>query len=58
MRIRLDIGKVIILLYESYKDAVKNPMVNKPISYALYEVWKYADNIERPREKVREQKNV
>ena len=55
MRVRCDIGKTIVLVYENYKSALENPIVRKPISYALYHTWKYVDSIEK--EQIKEQKN-
>lgn len=49
MRTRCDIGKVIVCLYENYKKAEKSKIVKKPVSYALYETWKYVDSIEEER---------
>jgi len=49
MRVRCDIGKVIVLVYENYKKALENPIVRKPISYALFYTWKYVDGIEKER---------
>lgn len=47
---KIDIGKVVVLLYENYKTAVENKSVHKPISYALYSTWKYVDSIEKKRD--------
>jgi hypothetical protein len=33
---------------ETYEKAKKNEFVNKPISYALYQTWKWADTYEKP----------
>ena len=49
MRIRVDIGKAIVCLYENYKKAVEDSSVMKPVSYALYQTWKYVDRIEKER---------
>lgn len=51
MRVRVDIWKVIVLLYENYKKALDQDFVMKPISYALYHTWKYVDKVEKSRMK-------
>lgn len=50
-RVRLDIGKVLVLVYEEYKKALNINFVRKPMSYALYQVWKYCDALEKARER-------
>lgn len=35
---------------ELYEEAVKNPMVKKPISYALYFTWRWTDEREKSRD--------
>ena len=45
----MTIEKAIHLLLEEYKKAKKNDYILKPISFALYNVWKYFDSREKSR---------
>ena len=45
-------GKVIDMFMEKLKYAYD--YTNKPVSWALYETWKWADRIETPRKKDKE----
>lgn len=36
---------------ENYEKAKNKEFVNKPISYALYQTWRWADTYERPRKR-------
>ena len=42
--------KVIRIFLKKYYLALDNPIVKKPVSYALYHTWKYFDEREKPRE--------
>ena len=45
----MTIEKAIHVLFENY-DAVKdNPYIKKPMAYALYNTWQYADRTEKER---------
>lgn len=37
---------------EYYNRAVKNKVIDKPISWSLYQTWKWSDEKEKPRIKV------
>lgn len=39
---------------EEYIKAEKNPIVRKPVSYALYQTWKHFDGIEKERKETNE----
>lgn len=41
--------KAIQMLTEEYRKAQANVYVTKPLSYALYQVWKYFDKNEKSR---------
>lgn len=41
--------KAIQMLAEEYRKAQASVYVAKPLSYALYQVWKYFDTHEKPR---------
>lgn len=41
------IGDAMVMLYEEYKAAKNMHHVRKPVSYALYQTWKYFDRIEK-----------
>ena len=38
-------------LNENYQKALKWDFVQKPVSWALYQTWKWADENEKPRKK-------
>lgn len=46
----MTIGRAIDYLISEYFDAVCKNHVRKPVSYALYQTWKWADAKEKPRE--------
>lgn len=37
-------------IIQEHLKALRQPFVKKPISYALYQVWKKYDEIEKPRD--------
>lgn len=41
--------KAIKMLAEEYRKAQTMTFVNKPMAYALYQVWKWFDENEKPR---------
>ena len=41
--------KAIKMLAEEYRKAQTMAFVHKPMAYALYQVWKYFDEHEKPR---------
>ena len=41
--------KAIQMLTEEYRKAQANVYVGKPLSYALYQVWRYFDKYEKSR---------
>lgn len=41
-------------LAKEYEHALVNPLVRKPLSFALYRTWKWCDTYEKPKEKERE----
>ena len=46
---RMTIDKTIKKFFEYYNRAINNKEINKPISWALYRTWKWADIEETPR---------
>ena len=44
----MTLAKAILMLEREYERAKKLPYIDKPLAYALYKVWKEADN-ERPK---------
>lgn len=46
----MSIGKMIDKFLVEYNKAFKDEMVSKPVAYALYKTWKWADKMEKPRE--------
>lgn len=44
-------GTVIDKFMEFAKEGYNNKWVNKPLSWALYETWKWADEREKPRKR-------
>lgn len=46
----ITLGKVLDILFEQYKHALDNETIGKPISWALYQTWKYTDQYEKWRE--------
>ena len=47
----MTIGRAIDYLIGEYFDAIQEERIRKPISYALYQAWKWADAKEKPRKK-------
>ena len=45
----MTIGKVVDYFIREYNMAMDNNYVEKPISYALYQTWKWLDEKEKPR---------
>lgn len=45
----MTIGKVVDHFIIEYNSAMNNPYVRRPISYALYQTWKWSEKIEKPR---------
>lgn len=50
----ITMGKVVKMLYEEYEKAVKNRIVEKPISWTLYHVWIEVNEIEENRFEMKE----
>ena len=46
----MTINKVISKFYEYYAKALSSDYVIKPISWALYQTWKWADSKEKSKE--------
>ena len=46
------IGEALLAVINEYEIAKESEYVQKPISYALYHVWKQWDEKEKPRKKV------
>lgn len=44
---RRTLEKAIFMLQETFKKAVKNPTVRKPVAYSLYKIWRYMDTHEK-----------
>lgn len=44
------VKQVVTLLERNYSLALRNPIVEKPISWALYQTWKEFDRKEKARE--------
>ena len=42
---------------EYYNRAVKNKVIDKPISWSLYQTWKWSDKKEKPRIKVEKEES-
>ena len=42
------LGKAISMINIAYADANKDFTIKKPMAYALYHVWKYFDEHEKP----------
>ena len=47
---KISISRVIRKLSQCYYDSLTKEYIRKPISYSLYQTWKYFDNIEEARE--------
>ena len=47
----MTLGKVVDHFVCEYKAALNNSFVIKPMSYALYQTWKWLDDHEKPRSK-------
>lgn len=45
----MTVGQVIDKFFKFKEQAVKMKGIEKPISYALYKTWKWADAYEKPR---------
>ena len=41
--------RAIRMIKETYEKALKDPHVHKPLSYTLYQVWRYYDTREKER---------
>ena len=37
-------------ILHTYKDALSNDCIKKPVAFALYRTWRYVNNIEQERE--------
>lgn len=53
---KLHIGDAIVMLCDEYNKAKEQSFILKPVSYALYQTWKFYDEKEKPR-KLKEQNN-
>lgn len=53
---KLHIGDAIVMLCDEYNKAKEQRLILKPVSYALYQTWKFYDEKEKPR-KLKEQTN-
>ena len=42
---------VIKRFLENYEKAKNKKLINKPISYALYQTWRWVDTYEKPRKR-------
>ena len=47
----MTIGRAIDYLIGEYFDAICKECIQKPVAYALYQTWKWADAKEKPRKK-------
>ena len=47
----MTIGRAIDYLIGEYFDAMCEEHIQKPVSYALYQTWQWADGKEKPRKK-------
>ena len=56
MRTKVNLYNAWLELERLTEEAVKNPAIKKPIAWALYQVWKWADEHEKPREEVKDGK--
>lgn len=45
----MTVGKVLDYFVKYYNEALHEPMIEKPMSYALYQTWKWLDSIEKPK---------
>ena len=45
----MTLGKVVDYFISEYNKAIDSAWVQKPISYALYQTWKWLDEKEKPR---------
>ena len=50
MRVKVNLYNAWLELERLTEEAVKNPAIRKPIAWALYQTWKWADEHEKPRE--------
>ena len=50
MRTKVNLCNAWLELERLTEKAVKNPAIRKPIAWALYQTWKWADEHEKPRE--------
>ena len=46
-------GQAMDRFYKEYQRAKDNPIVKKPIAYALYQTWKYVNYHEKERSEVK-----
>ena len=46
----MSLEKVIRVLTEHYEHAKENPVIHKPMAWALYQTWKQVDVLEKPKE--------
>lgn len=45
----MSLERAIYMLKVAYEKAFSNKIIRKPIAYALFQVWKYADKHEKER---------
>lgn len=45
----MKIEKALSLVVGEYNQCKDNPRIRKPVSYALYQAWKWCDRNEKPR---------
>ncbi len=50
----MGIGTTIELLIDFWHKAMRDETINKPIAWSLYQVWKVADKMEKPRKTIKE----
>lgn len=47
----MTLERALKIFYENYNKALSFDFVEKPISYALYQTWRYCDSVEKPRKR-------
>ncbi len=47
----MKVSTVVKRFTENFEKAAQRDSINKPISYALYQTWKWADTYEKPKNK-------
>ena len=50
----MTLGKAIDYLIAEYFEAIQKEWVQKPVSYAFYQTWKWLDEKEKPRKEQNE----